>query len=257
MVNSANLQIFTQTSFDSGSLGGLGAVVHRLDQSGEHRITVFQADKPIQTMPLRVVGTPQQTETNAPTAPRSSPLPPSVPTEVHVNLARALGQVAAPLPEDLVVIAQGYAVFHAPPGAAGFAVQLHSPGGEKQPPAFDSRQLHNGDIFTVTLLRPGRYSLTSTGVAAKGEIRVSYPVVGNTRYRPPDPLEVQVNKQGFQPHAIHLSPAQGLIFHVGDITARIQIDLVEPDDGPGSTGRAPGERRRPLFRWEKPEAPES
>src|SRR5262249_25222362 len=95
------------------------------------------------------------------------------------------------------------------------------------------------------------------GTAAKGEIRVSYPVIGSTPYRPPDPVEVQVNAQGFQPNAIQLKPAQGLIFHVGSVSARIQIDLVEPDDGPPDRRRSPGEHGKPLYRWEKPELPQS
>ena len=53
MNNSINLQIFTQTHFDSGSLGGLGAVVHRFDLPGEHHITILQADKAIQTLRLK------------------------------------------------------------------------------------------------------------------------------------------------------------------------------------------------------------
>jgi hypothetical protein len=252
----SDLPVFTQTSFDSGALSGLGAVVHRLTQPGEHRVTVLQGEKAIQTFPLRVLANPAQ----PPSAPAPHPLPAAAPAEVQVDLGRALaapGQVAPPLPEDLAVVEQGYAVFHAPPGSSGLAVQLNAPQAGAGAPSFDSRKLQNGDIFAVTLLRPGRYSLAnslhSTGTM-QGEIRVSYPVIGDKPYRPPDPLEVQVAEGGFQPNSIQLQPVQGLIFHIGNVAARIQIELIEPDDGPPAGGSGP-KARGPLFRWERPAPP--
>ena len=249
-----DLPIFTQTSFDSGALSGLGAVVHRLTQAGEHRVTVLQGEKPIQTFPMRVTAKPAQ-----PPALGPHPLPAAGPVELHVDLGRALaapGRAAALQPEDMAVVEQGYAVFHAPPGSSGLAVQLNAPQAGTGAPSFDSRKLQNGDIFAVTLLRPGRYSLTNALHGAgtmQGEIRVSYPVIGDKPYSPPEPLQVQVGEGGFQPSSIQLQPMQGLIFHIGNVAARIQIELVEPDDGPPAGGNLPG-GRRPLFRWERPTA---
>lgn len=237
MNNPINLQIFTQTSFDSGSLGGLGAVVHRFDQPGDHRITVLQAEKTLHTIGLKVTPTLRQ----PPATGQPTPASPS-PTSLHVDLSGALSSIADLAP-------QSYVLFHAPQGTSGFAVQIHAAGAENQPPVFDSRKLQTNDIFTVTLLRPGRYSLVNAGMSAKGEIRVSYPVIGTTAYVPPDPLSVQVSAKGFAPNTIELKPAQGLIFHIQDVAARIQINLVEPDDGPRGGGR------KPLFRWEKPAPP--
>ena len=259
----SDLPVFTQTSFDSGALSGLGAVVHRLTQAGEHRVTVLQGEKPIQTFPMRVTAKPAQ-----PPALGPHPLPAAAgPVELHVDLGRALaapGQVAALRPEDMAVVEQGYAVFHAPPGSSGLAVQLNAPQAETGAPSFDSRKLQNGDIFAVTLLRPGRYSLTNSlhsagappapgGTGVQGEIRVSYPVIGDKPYSPPDPLQVQVGEGGFQPSSIQLQPMQGLIFHIGNTAARIQIELVEPDDGPPA-GPAP-RGHGPLFRWQRPTPP--
>jgi hypothetical protein len=248
-----NLQFLTQTSFDSGSLSGTGAVVHRIDQPGDHQMTVLQADKAIQTASLRVAGI--QPRAAAQAAPSLS-----APTEVHVDLSHALGSPGVLSPEppaNLVVAAQGYAMFHASTAGGGLAVQLHLSGAQNQPPIFDSRQLHNSDIFTVTLLRPGRYSLSNAGTAAKGTIQVSYPVISDTPYSPPAPLEVQVTEKGFQPASIQLQPAQGLIFHIGNVTARILINLVEPDDGPKGADSTPGARRGPLHQWQKPAPPET
>ncbi len=244
MNNKLDLQLLTQTHFDSGALSGLGAVVHRVTQPGDHQMTVLQADKPIQTMPIRVMASPAQ--------------PQPGPAELHVDLGHVVGAAGPvapqPLPPILEIGAQGYMVFHAPPGADGLAVQLRPPGAPPdQPPVFDSRQLQNGDVYAATVLRPGRYSLTNAASGAKGEIRVAYPVVGDAPYVPPAPFEVQIADGGFQPASIQLKPAQGLIFHIGNTKARIQIDLVEPDDGPHRE-QPPGPR--PGFRWEMPARPE-
>jgi hypothetical protein len=236
----SNLQIFNQTNFDSGSLSGLGAVVHQITTPGNHRVTMFQGDKVFQSVPLLV--RPQAAVGVAAAA---------LPTGLHVNLGDFVaktGQLGTPtsLP-NLEIPAQGYMLFQAPTGTMGFAVQLASADTPNQPPSFDSRQLRQTDLFTTTLLRPGRYSLTNTLTNATGEIRVEYPVIGNTPYTPPDPMDIQVTDQGFQPNSVQLKPAQGLIFHIGNVNARIQITLTEPDDGPkGSTDDS---FDSPLNRW--------
>ncbi len=245
----SNLQALTQTSFDSGSLGGLGTVVHRVDQAGDHQVKVLQADRLMRSFSLHVVGGPGQLLANRATAPG----------QVNIDLSRAVGslrQLSPEEPENLVVAAAGYAVFHAPPGVTGFAVQLQAPGSGDKPPTFDSRQLRNGDLFAVTLFRPGRYSLTNAAGGAKGEVRVSYPVIGDTPYVPPDPAQVQVTAKGFQPGTIQLQPAQGLIFQISNTAARIQIELVEPDDGPAKPPAGQEGGRGPQYRWEKPVPPE-
>lgn len=248
MNNIIDLQILTQVHFDSGSLSGLGSVVHRLDQVGEHQLTVLQGEKAIQTMPIRVRQLAAGVEAGAEAARR---------TELHVNLGDIVGPVGrlAPRPPEqpLEVGAKGYALFHAPPNSAGFAVQLRAPGAEDKPATFDSRRLGSADAYATVLLRPGRYSITNSATGAKGEVKVSYPVIGEEPYRPPDPFEVQVTGRGFQPASIQLKPAQGLIFRIGDTQARIVIDLVEPDDGPGGARPAGA----PLHRWERPMPPEN
>ena len=238
----SNLQALTQTSFDSGSLGGLGVIVHRMNQPGDHQVKVFQTERLLQTYSLRVVAA----------APNAG--------QVNIDLSHALGrlnQLSPRPPEDLVVAVSGYAVFHAPPGVSGLAVQLQSPGAKDQPPVFDNRQLKDGDIFAVTIFRPGRYSLTNTIGGAKGELQVSYPVVGDTPYVPPDPLQAQVTAQGFQPGSLQLQPAQGIVFTINNTAARIQIELVAPDDGPAK----PGSPVKPVTRgpsrsWQKPGPPQ-
>ena len=73
---------------------------------------------------------------------------------------------------------------------------------------------------------------------------VTYPVVGPTPYRPPAPVTVERDAEGFSTEALTLGPVQGVVFRVA-VESRLLIDLVEPDDGPSDT-------ERPLARWTKP-----
>lgn len=261
MQNKFDLQILNQTHFDSGALSGLGAVVHRMMQPGDHQLTILHGDSPVESTSLRVLASSQLSQPDMKSATAAQASGPAPQMELHVNLGTAVGnvgQLSAPIISTLLEIAaQGYVLFHAPPASAGFAVLLNAPGTQNQPPAFDSRQLGNSDVYATTLLRPGLYSVTNATSGAKGQIRVAYPVVGDTPYRPPDPMDVQVTDQGFQPATIQLKPAQGVVFHIGNTRARIQIDLVEPDDGPKVSAAAVPESPKPVYRWEKPMPPEN
>jgi hypothetical protein len=285
MSRSLDLQVLTQTHFDSGALSGLGAVAHPLAEAGDHRMTVLADDHPVQTLSLRVLAAaeaPATPLTGAPLPPPGVSIPPvppmrlrpplpgvpvasAGPTAIHVDLGSLtgrLGQMAPSEPtSDLEVGSNGYAVFHAPPGTTGLAVQLHRPGATDDSPAFDSRTLSTGDVFATPLLRPGHYTVTNAATGAKADIHVSYPVIGDTPYRPPDPFDVHVTAGGFEPATVQLMPAQGVIFRIDGVDARIQIDLAEPDDGPAAATSAAGTGaeaapRAPLYRWQKSVPPE-
>ena len=264
----SKLGVLTQTNYDSGSLGGLASVVHPVTEAGQHPLTILQADKAVQTLVLTVQSIPKDTGAVAAAAGAvKDAAAANVPAALQIDLSaivNAPGQLSAKLSE-LVVAASGYTMFHAPAGTSGFAAQLHAPGAADKPAVFDSRQLGNGDVFATTMFRPGRYSVTNKVNNAQAQLRVSYPVISNTPYSPPEAFEVQLDQNGFQPNDIQLKPAQGIVFHISNTQARITIDLVEPDDGPPPAQAhvqpqaipppAPG-RILPDFRWVKPEPPE-
>ena len=93
-------------------------------------------------------------------------------------------------------------------------------------------------LFAVTLVRPGRYRLTNTISGAEAAVVVTYPKVGKTPYRPPEPLEIDCGAKGFGASKFTISPAQGIIFRLST-ESRIQLELVEPDDGPKQRGSQP------------------
>lgn len=220
MKGAINQQWLNQTSFDSGAPSGGATVIHRFDTPGEYRVRFVDGEETLAQTIVAVAAHAADTGAG--------------PGHVTLDLKKyarpaSLGSTP-PDRQRLVVRPQGYVSFTDSGQTKPFAVVAEAASGDG--PRFDSRRLGPGDIFALTLLRPGTYSLVNELAHAKGEITVEYPVVGKTPYRPPDPLAIDCTEHGFHPERIALKPAQGLIVHV-KAAARIKIELTRPDDGPG------------------------
>lgn len=245
-----NRTLFQQTDADSGALTMLTSVVHRPAEVGDYLGTVYRGDQPLGEFALQV----REEET---------------PLSVHIDVAtvklpdtsrrRAASKKDDCCPDDehdhgqrraYEVGRGGYVVFHVSEGMGGYSVQLaNARGGAaeerregRDAKPWSSADLQEGDLFAVTLLRPGTYRLTNQA-GGEGKVKLAYPTRGPTAYRPPEPVRVSVTNDGFQPSGIELQALQGLVFEVRG-TARISITLVEPDDGPERADRRPelGER---------------
>ncbi len=244
-----NRTLFQQTDADSGALSMLGTVVHGVADVGHHRGTVYRGKEAVGEFTLRVE--------------EAGPL------QVHVDLAAqglqgASGRRGAHGHQDgccdhetgaggaqaaavYTVGRDGHAVFHVSSGSGGYAVTLADTGRgevpgedrdrrEEQGRVWDSRRLEAGDLFGVTLLRPGAYRVSGEGGRAEARLRLAYPQRGRTAYRPPEPLHIAVSEDGFDPKDIELQPLQGQVYEIRT-GSRVVISLVEPDDGPQQPDR--------------------
>lgn len=104
-------------------------------------------------------------------------------------------------------------------------------GDKEEEEVFDSRELRDGDMFAVTLFRPGTYAVVNVKNRARGEIGVAYPKMGDVPYRPPDPVSIGSTVSALRPDRITILPGQGQLYRIGT-PSRIKIELVTPDDGP-------------------------
>jgi hypothetical protein len=228
--------IANATTIDSGALAGLSAVVHKFSQPGSYQSTVLLNDQQVLTGVLEVQLASDAAPSAGATATAAGPVEAAQP---RVDLAQAAAAGAAQL--TVPAAAEGYVLFHALGADGGHAViaqaqpsQPSAGASAELPELFDSRQLGPGDIFSTIMLRPGTYSMTNTVDGAQGDISVSYPVISSTRYTPPEPATVACDAGAFSPSSLALSPAQGIIFTI-NTTARIVVNLVTPDDGPGAS----------------------
>jgi hypothetical protein len=93
--------------------------------------------------------------------------------------------------------------------AASYAVTVTRP--EEPDRHFDTLELGEDDLFSVTMVRPGTYSVSNTVTGAEGSVTVAYPMIGEAPYRPPEPASILCRADGFDPPSVDLQPAQGLI----------------------------------------------
>lgn len=245
-----NHHLLTQTSLDSGALTMLGTVIHNFSEPGEYKGSVILGRRTVGEFYLTV-----DKECKA--------------TQVNIDLS-ILHQLASKhrkiIEKRFVVNPKGYAVFHVSRGAGGYAILVGKIGEKSESGMFDSRELKKDDLFAVTLIRPGTYSVTNVNTKAKSEIVVTYPKIEKIRkpYYPPEPILIECTKKAFEPGKImekafeqnkstkkafkqgriEIKPAQGQVYHIRT-QSRIKIRLVRPDDGPK------GPRQPRIARWER------
>lgn len=238
-----NRNFLEQTGFDSGIPVGLGMVIHQFREPGEYEVAFERDEQVLERVPLVVAAEPAgEAQASYPPPPRSAPEVEQPPQQVTIEVGQARRAVLAPplgeLEQPYLVRADGYVAFTARDKADSAAIVVRRRDVDGKDKSFDSRRLDSGDIFAVTLVRPGAYSLRNVLAGAEGRIRVAYPQVGKERYHPPPPIQVTCGREGFGISAIDLQPAQGIVFRI-ETPSRIQIELVEPDDGPQGP-RPPG-----------------
>jgi hypothetical protein len=229
-----NTRFLNQTEFDSAAPWGAAVVAVELEQPGTYELAVGRKGKPFVRLPFAVGPEPAPPGEKA--APAGAPEQ-DMRRAVSVDLFK-LARRNATLPELPSLAGKGWVSFSSAQPLPDHHVALRATGSRTD--AFDSRKLGERSVFGLTLIRPGRYALENEIAGSKAEIVVSYPKRGKTAYRPPDPLQVKVTKDGFGRDSFALSPGQGIVFRFAT-ESRIRIRLVEPDDGPGGE-RGPSAR---------------
>lgn len=231
-----NRHLFTQTGVDSGALTMHATAVHNFAEAGEYQVALLWNNETIRRFEFIVDDSADDMQVNIDLA------------ALHLPAGHETRE------GHYMVKPGGHAVFYVSHGAGGYAVVVtQQPRGEQDkraergqtPPPFDSRELHDGDLFAVTLLRPGAYRLVNTMTRAQGEILVGYPKRGSKLERSLAPISVECTDKGFVPNRIELQPMQGIVFRVRT-PSRIRIDLAKQDDGPEGS-RPPG-----RVTWRKP-----
>jgi hypothetical protein len=238
-----NHHLFAETSIDSGALSVACSVVHNFSEPGTYDCSALIGKRTESTFHIAV----------------GDEYPAM---QVTVDLAtvglKAAGEAcecgggARAGGRHFEINTKGFVVFYVSRGAGGYAVRATGKLRVVDRPAvFDSRELGQGDIFAVSLLRPGTHTLTnSTG--AKGKVVVLYPGAkkGRELYNRAKPVEVRCADKEFIPKEVEAEAAQGQIYRVETKEpSRIKIELAKADDGPKT------ERASQVFGWRKPRAP--
>lgn len=216
-----NRYLFTETGADSADLNVLGTLVHRFPDEGDYLVRVRRGDELVGS---RLLAVSDDYHT----------------IQATYDLASFDDADAGDAPDgcscegDFDCIREdGVAVFHVGSGPGGYSVTVDPVGERRERREFDSDELVEDDLFSVLLLRPGRYTARNEVDGAEMTVTVRYPD-GRTDAARQDAELVAVDDDGFDAEAIELDPARGLSFLIED-PAHIVIELDEADGRAGGS----------------------
>jgi hypothetical protein len=195
----------------------MSTIVHRFSEPGEYEGVVMKGAGMItRRFTISVTG-------ESPTAQVAARAqPPAQLGQVRIDLKDTM-------PDRFVLNAGGYAVFYVSAGLGGYVVQVSRRGKDNsQIIAFDSQELKDADMLSVTVIRPGTYSVTNALNNTRAELTVNYPEPGKVQ-RNAAPVKVECTANQIVPDRIRIDPGQGLVFAF-KAPSRIRIDLVRPED---------------------------
>ncbi|HKO61290.1 MAG TPA: hypothetical protein VJV03_09035 [Pyrinomonadaceae bacterium] len=232
-----NHHLFTQVNLDSGAITCAASIVHNFAQLGTYSGSVMRADQ-------------RETEFHLVVTKESKNMQVDIDLSEVGRAASATDKCACnnELQADrhFEVNPEGYVVFYVSQGPGGYSVSVTGKADDENTVQFDSTQLRYGDLFIVSLLRPGLFSLTNTN-GAKGDLVVAYPRRGGeANLKNMQPVEIRCLEKEFVPPKVELQVVQGQIYRIETKEgSRIKIDLQRADDGP---------KREPekVFQWRKP-----
>lgn len=239
-----NTHLFTQTRFDSGALSPANFVVHPFMNCGQYQADVSRNGTLLFSFVIDVSEhhPEQQISVDLALLESKQRESPRHDTCCHANHQRYL------LSEN------GYALFYTSKGAGGYSVKTHPISGDKNDRSelFDSTALNKDDLFGITLLRPGDYSLRDAKSKLECKIHVEAVKPGKEAYRPPEALHIDaqiIKKSGGQ---LKLMQAQGLVVRCEGLS-RIVIEYQGSSDAdtkmPG--GKAKKTSKTAVARWKK------
>jgi hypothetical protein len=225
-----NRPVFTQSEFDSGALTVLTALFHRFAEAGTYEALVRRDGRLVARVPIEVAGE-------------------HATRQVNVDLAADAGDrgcCAEHSGERLAI--GGVAGFHASRGTGRYTVTvtvMDSAKGAKRTLLDSEKQVPEGDVFAVTLVRPGHYSLSGAGSSTVA-VNVTLPKPGGD-YRPDRPALLTLGGDGkFDRDSLRISSGHTVVVHCV-AAARLRVKLVKSDEAtkPIGRGKRTVERRKP------------
>jgi hypothetical protein len=219
-----NRAVFVQRPLDSSELSVLATLFHRFPVRGDYEVFVRRDAQVVRRLRVRVE------EGNAP-------------NQIDIDLAESslsasTRQAACLEDQEFLLKTNGVIAFYASQGIERYTVSVTQDLREKRLTLLDSRKpLPEGDLFAVTLVRPGAYRVVNLTGKAEGQIQVSLPP--REKYRADQVTLVECTKEGFQPREVSVYSGQSVAFHCR-VPAQIRVEPARPPDAALETG----EKRR-------------
>ncbi|HKY13524.1 MAG TPA: hypothetical protein VJM33_01275 [Microthrixaceae bacterium] len=223
---SVDLATLGQTHFDSAMPSGSAVVGHPLPAAGDYVVSRLEGRSLVRTHAMAVRATVDD-DTNL----GRMPAPALQFADEEVRLPSVGRTLAAEEIDALRLREGGVASFTGAAGTEHTArIQQVSKAG-RATTVWDSTKLVAGDLYALSIGRPGTYRMRNSADGSEATVVVTYPVRGKRGYRPAAPVTVRCTERGFDAKEVTIGPLQGLVVQV-EAPARVVIDLVEADDGP-------------------------
>ena len=154
----------------------------------------------------------------------------------------------------------GYALFYDSTGDVDYHVRLEKASEVKRPTVvFDSKKLDKGDIYAVSLLRPGVYQGINLKNKTEFKVDVLYPETKDLKKKQetPSTVNIEVTDEGFYPKSVKITPGQGLVFQIKG-ACNLELDLKKAYEKENAFERELKKDRkskkiRKRIRWENPD----
>ncbi|MGC1511089.1 hypothetical protein [Ketobacter sp.] len=232
-----NRHVLEQTRYDSGLLGQLGFVVHPYPDAGHYKVEIYRHDKLQQALLIDVNASSGDSQLSIDLAATEHKRPPQDPCCCDDDSGSNY--------KSRQLAKGGYALFYVGSGSGGYHVKSYALDPDSKQDSFDSTRLNRGDLFGITLIRPGHYHVTNTPKKRHGKISVEAVSASKTPYQPPEALQIEVDTLTDNNKAVTLTQAQGMVFHASQ-DDRILIEL----DADTIKKQQPEENRK-TARWSK------
>ena len=229
-----NRAMFSQRPLDSGALTVLATLYHHFREPGDYDIVIQRGGQTVRRLYVRV--------------------------EKESGPAQLSFDLADPGDSDAdccccddepshVLRLNGVIAFYVSQGMGQYTVTITWHSGEEKRVVLDSSAaLPEGDLFAVTPVRPGGYSLTNREAQAQGRIRVAMPRPG--KYRPDEVALVEAVEGGFKPEEVSIFAGQSVVI-MCRVPARLRVELTEPEQ-PGPVEPVPGQPTRQRHTIRRP-----
>lgn len=222
-----NTYALQHNPIESAKIGVLGSVAAVLQNEGNYFGTVLRDGYEVGNFRLVVTNNHPNTQADVDMAVMAKDVVPEVKEGCCPSDEDAAAQTSGQ--EQVYNVAKGgYMVLHASQGQGNFQVMVDflPQGGSERVEFFNSDELRPGNIFIVTLMRPGHYQLRDHVQGRQGTINVSYPPAPTGDYVAPEPVQVQVNGGEFG--NLNLQPTQSIVFYVMQPRASLSVTMMNP-----------------------------
>jgi hypothetical protein len=214
-----NRAVFAARPYSSDALTVLTTLFHHFPEAGSFEIFISRNGALVSRLNLRVALE-------------------NAPNQHNIDMAMlAADEPGCETEPDYLLHVGGFIGFHASSGSDSYSVVVRQLGErEKRTLLVSNAEIPAGDLFAVTLVRPGAYRVMDSLNKNEAVVHVAAPQVpprerlrapratdARERYRPDQATLVEVRKEGFSEKEMRLMAGQSVVF-LCNAPAKIQLE---------------------------------